>query len=85
MRIGSMVVWASTLSFLGVGAPEGYADWGQIISFSRNWIIGDFGQPFKYWYTVVFPAGALSLFVLSWNLIGDALRDVLDPRLRGAE
>jgi peptide/nickel transport system permease protein len=82
MQIGSMVVWASTLSFLGVGAPEGYADWGQIISFSRNWIISSGDNPFQYWYTMIYPAGALVLFVLSWNLVGDALRDILDPRLR---
>jgi peptide/nickel transport system permease protein len=84
MQVGSMVIWASTLSFLGVGAPEGYADWGQVISFSRNWIIGDLANPFEYWYTLLFPAGALILFVLSWNLVGDALRDILDPRLRGS-
>jgi peptide/nickel transport system permease protein len=82
MQIGSMVVWASTLSFLGVGAPEGYADWGQVISFSRNWIVASGENPFQYWYTLVYPAGALVLFVLSWNLVGDALRDILDPRLR---
>ena len=83
MQIGSMVIWASTLSFLGVGAPEGYADWGQVISFSRNWIIGSAGHPFEYWYTLFIPAGALILFVLSWNLVGDGLRDILDPRMRG--
>jgi len=83
MQVGSMVIWASTLSFLGVGAPEGYADWGQLISFSRNWIIGDFANPLKYWYTIAFPAGGIALFVLGWNLVGDAFRDVLDPRLRG--
>ena len=82
MQIGSMVVWASTLSFLGVGAPEGYADWGQVISFSRNWIVASGGNPFQYWYTLVYPAGALVFFVLSWNLVGDALRDILDPRMR---
>lgn len=85
MQIGSMVIWASTLSFLGVGAPEGYADWGQLISFSRNWITGDFASPLKYWYTIAFPGGAIVLFVLSWNLVGDALRDILDPRLRGTK
>ena len=83
MQIGSMVIWASTLSFLGVGAPEGYADWGQVISFSRNWIVASGGNPFRYWYTLIYPAGALVLFVLSWNLVGDALRDILDPKLRG--
>jgi peptide/nickel transport system permease protein len=82
MQIGTMVVTASTLSFFGLGAPEGYADWGQLISFSRNWILGPTGEPFKYWYTITIPGIAIVLFVLSWNLVGDAFRDVMDPKLR---
>ncbi len=81
MRMGSMVITASTLSFLGVGAPEGYADWGQMISFARNWILGVQGNPLNYWYTLVIPGAAITLFCLSWNLIGDAFRDILDPKL----
>ncbi|GLU28109.1 ABC transporter permease [Brucella sp. NBRC 12950] len=80
MATGSMVLSASALSFLGVGTEEGYADWGQFIAYSRNWIVGQPGNPFQYWYTLVFPGAAIFLFVLSWNLVGDALRDVLDPR-----
>ena len=80
MATGSMVLTASALSFLGVGAEEGYADWGQFIAYSRNWIIGQSGNPFQYWYTLAFPGAAIFLFVLSWNLVGDALRDMLDPR-----
>lgn len=76
MRIGTLVVTAAALSFLGLGAPQDYADWGQIISYSRNW------QGFEYWYAVFFPALAMVLFVLSWNLIGDALRDVFDPKIK---
>lgn len=76
MRIGTLVVVASGLSFLGLGAPQDYADWGQIISYSRNW------QGLEFWYTVFFPALFMVLFVLSWNLVGDALRDVFDPRLK---
>jgi len=38
------------------------------------------GNPLQYWYTLAFPGAAVFLFVLSWNLVGDALRDVLDPR-----
>ena len=80
MRVGSYVLTFAALSFLGVGTEVGYADWGQLISFARDWItnLGDF------WYIVVFPGTVLVLFVLSWNLVGDALRDVLDPRLRGS-
>jgi peptide/nickel transport system permease protein len=80
MATGSMVLSASALSFLGVGTEEGYADWGQFIAYSRNWIVGQPGNPFQFWYTLAFPGAAIFLFVLSWNLVGDALRDMLDPR-----
>lgn len=83
MNIGSMVITAAALSFLGVGAPLGYADWGQMVSFARNWIIGSPGHAGEYWYAVFFPALFIVLFVLSWNLVGDTLRDIMDPRLRG--
>jgi peptide/nickel transport system permease protein len=82
MRMGSMVITAATLSFLGVGAPQGYADWGQMISFARNWIIGTQGNPLTFWYTLIIPGTAILLFSLSWNLIGDAFRDILDPKLQ---
>jgi peptide/nickel transport system permease protein len=84
MNTGSMVLAAAALSFLGVGTEVGYADWGQLISLARNWIMGTGGNPFAYWYTLVYPGLAIFLFVLAWNLVGDALRDILDPRLRGA-
>jgi peptide/nickel transport system permease protein len=80
MDIGSYVLNFAALSFLGVGAPKGYADWGQIISFARNWI----PQLSLYWHIIVYPGAAIVLFVLSWNLIGDAFRDILDPRLHGS-
>ena len=79
MDIGGLVLSFAALSFLGVGAEMGYADWGQIISFARDWI----SSLSQYWFMVVWPGLALMLFVLSWNLIGDAVRDVLDPRMRG--
>lgn len=84
MDIGSMVLTAAALSFLGLGAELGYADWGQMISFARNWMSGVHGNPAEYWYTLVFPGIAILLFVLGWNLMGDGLRDILDPRLRGS-
>lgn len=83
MDIGSMVLTAAALSFLGLGAEVGYADWGQMISFARNWMLGTHGNPLQYWYTVIYPGAAILLFVLGWNLIGDAFRDILDPRMRG--
>ncbi|MCD6577509.1 MAG: ABC transporter permease [Anaerolineaceae bacterium] len=80
MDIGGLVLSFAALSFLGVGAEVGYADWGQIISFARDWI----STLSTYWFMVVFPGLALTLFVLAWNLIGDAVRDILDPRLRNS-
>jgi peptide/nickel transport system permease protein len=79
LGIGDVVLSFAALSFLGIGAEVGYADWGQVLSFARNWIT----SLNTYWYIIVFPGIVLVLFVMGWNLLGDALRDVLDPRLRG--
>jgi peptide/nickel transport system permease protein len=78
LDIGTNVLSFASLSFLGLGPEIGYADWGQLLSFARNWI----SDLAKFWYIVVFPGSALILFVLGWNLIGDAFRDALDPRSR---
>jgi len=80
MDIGTYVLSFAALSFIGIGVEPGYADWGQLLSFARNWI----PDLAKFWYIVVYPGVALILFVLAWTLLGDALRDVLDPRLRGS-
>lgn len=79
LGIGDVVLGFAALSFLGIGTEVGYADWGQVLSFSRNWIT----SLQKYWYIVVWPGLTLVLFVMGWNLVGDAMRDVLDPRMRG--
>jgi peptide/nickel transport system permease protein len=80
LDIGTYVLFFSSLSFLGLGAPPGYADWGQLLSFARNWI----PDLARHWHIVVFPGTALVLFVLGFNLIGDAFRDALDPKMRGS-
>lgn len=82
LSMGRIVITAAALSFLGLGAPVGYADWGQLIALSRNWIGGSAGSPFAYGHTVLVPGTAIFLFVLGWNLLGDAARDALDPRQR---
>jgi peptide/nickel transport system permease protein len=81
LDFGAIVLSFAALSFLGVGVPEGYADWGQIISFARAWIL----SLDTHWYIIVFPGLALLLYGLGWNLVGDALRDILDPQLRGKQ
>jgi len=80
--IGVTALIASSMSFIGVGAEPGYADWGQMITFSKNWLLGIEGDPLHYWYTYTFPSIAIVSFVLGWTLLGDTLRDVLDPKLR---
>jgi peptide/nickel transport system permease protein len=82
LNIGSTILTAAALSFLGLGSETGTADWGQIISLCRGWIVGTSGNRFAYWYTVFIPGFVISLFVLGWNLMGDAVRDVFDPRMR---
>jgi len=82
LDIGTIVLGAAALSFLGIGAPPGYADWGQIIALSMNWIYGSPSNPFGNWYTFVIPGLFISMFVMGWNLLGDALRDILDPTMR---
>jgi len=79
MNMGAYVLAFAALSFLGLGAQRGYADWGQMINFARNWIpsLAD------HWHIVAYPGVAIVLFVLAWNLVGDVLRDTLDPRMRG--
>ncbi len=79
LDIGTYVLSFAALSFLGVGASLGYADWGQLLSFARNWI----PSLANYWYIIVYPGLALLFYVLAWNLVGDAFRDALDPKMRG--
>lgn len=81
LDIGAVVLSAAALSFLGLGAPEGYADWGQMTQFAQNWIVGPLDNPLKYWYAVIIPGLFILFFVLGWNLLGDAFRDIFDPRL----
>jgi peptide/nickel transport system permease protein len=81
LDIGSVVLLAAALSFIGIGAPVGYADWGQVISRAENWMSGP-GDIVSYFYTFFIPGLFIALFVMGWNLLGDALRDVLDPMMR---
>ncbi len=79
LAVGDVVLSFAALSFLGIGTEVGYADWGQVLSFARNWIT----SLNTYWYIIVWPGLTLVLYVMGFNLVGDALRDVLDPRMRG--
>ena len=73
--MASAVLAEATLSFLGLGIPPPAASWGAMLNDARSHL---FDSP----HLVLFPAAAVMLAVLSFNFIGDALRDLLDPRTR---
>ena len=77
-QLGSAILVEAALSFLGVGVPEPYPSWGRMLSVSA----AEYAQ--KAPWLVLFPGIAISLSVFGSNLLGDALRDTLDPRLRGS-
>jgi peptide/nickel transport system permease protein len=78
LDFGSIVLTAAALSFLGLGSQPGTADWGRLIYDG----VGFASMGLKYWWTIVYPGFFIVLFTLGWNLLGDALRDVLDPLSR---
>ena len=75
--LGTVILAESALSFLGFGIPPPYPSWGGMLSGS--------GRSFMYRapWMALFPGAAISLAVFGFNMFGDALRDLLDPRLRG--
>jgi ABC-type dipeptide/oligopeptide/nickel transport system permease subunit len=75
--LGSAIFAEAALSFLGLGIPQPTPSWGNML----GGILADQFRP--KWWLVVFPGVTISLTVLAFNLIGDALRDYLDPKLRG--
>ena len=75
MDMGMAILGAASLGFLGLGAQPPYPEWGAMISIARTYL------PDWWWYSF-FPGIAISLTVLGFNLLGDGLRDVLDPQYR---
>jgi peptide/nickel transport system permease protein len=73
--IGATILTVAGLSFIGFGAQPPTPEWGAMISEGRSYITT------QWWLTAV-PAAAILLLVASFNLVGDGLRDILDPRLR---
>jgi ABC-type dipeptide/oligopeptide/nickel transport system permease subunit len=71
------VLAESLLSFLGIGVSPGEPSWGADLS-------SNLGRGSQYTWLVIYPGLAISIVVLSFNLLGDTLRDILDPRLRGS-
>ena len=78
ISLGWAIVVEASLSFLGVGVPPSVPTWGGMLTGATKYIET---APL----VAIFPGVAIALVVFSWNLWGDALRDVLDPRLRGTD
>jgi peptide/nickel transport system permease protein len=75
LDFGSVVLILSALSFLGLGAQAPTPEWGLMINTSRNYFM-------SAWWYIIFPGLGIVITVLAFNLLGDGLREVLDPRTR---
>ena len=76
LKVASAILIEAGLSFLGFGVQPPEPSWGNILTEGRTYI-------FDAWWLTVFPGLAILITVLSFNLMGEGLRDALDPRLRG--
>lgn len=76
MDMGMAILFAANLGFIGVGAQPPIPEWGAMISVGRNYLP-------DHWWMATFPGVAILITVLGFNLLGDGLRDVLDPQSRG--
>ncbi|NHQ60802.1 ABC transporter permease [Chlorobium sp. BLA1] len=76
LRIGSIILTEAGLSFLGLGVQPPTPSWGNIINEGRDSLL-------NYWWISTFPGVAILTTVVCFNLIGDGVRDALDPRMRG--
>lgn len=74
LDIGTAILLTAALSFLGLGAQPPTPEWGSMITTGRNFML-------EYWWYPTFPGAAIFLTALGFNLLGDGLRDLLDPRL----
>ena len=77
-HLGVAIVIEAALGFLGVGIPPPTPTWGNMLADSLN------AGLIPPWWLVLFPGAAITVTVLAFNLLGDGIRDILDPRLRGA-
>ena len=75
LQLGLIIIIEATLSFLGAGIPPPIPVWGRMMASGRDYLT-------SAWWVTTFPGIALSLVVLSFNMIGDWVREVIDPKLR---
>ena len=77
-NVAGVILSEASLSFLGLGVPESVPTWGAMLANSRNQLLSG------SWWLAVFPGLAIMFTVVSLNILGDWMRDFLDPRLRGS-
>jgi ABC-type dipeptide/oligopeptide/nickel transport system permease subunit len=77
-HLGVAIIIEAALGFLGVGIPPPTPTWGNMLADSLTSLV-------PHWWLVFFPGLAITLTVLAFNLVGDGIRDTLDPRLRGSD
>jgi peptide/nickel transport system permease protein len=86
LDLGSVALVAAGLSFIGFGVDSGYAEWGRMISDGQLWMppITSLynGVAYSAWWTWAIPGAFILVFVMGFSLLGDGLRDILDPRTR---
>jgi len=75
--VGGVVLLQATLTFVRIG---GGSIWGAMLSQARDWVIGPGGSLLTYWWVFLPPTLAVMVFGIAWNMLGDGLSDVLDPR-----
>ncbi|KUK58277.1 MAG: ABC-type dipeptide/oligopeptide/nickel transport system, permease component [Synergistales bacterium 53_16] len=75
LRMGSIILTAAGLGFLGLGAQPPTPEWGAIVSDGRSYLV-------EQWWISTFPGLFIALVVLGFNLLGDGIRDMMDPRIR---
>lgn len=85
LDLGAVALTAASLSYIGFGVPSGYAEWGRMVSDGQTWFLSTVpyqGVNYTPWWVVTFPALMILMFTMGFSLLGDGLRDILDPRSR---
>ena len=78
LDIGSAILMAATLGFIGLGAQQPSAEWGAMVAIGRNYVLD------QWWYCA-FPGAAILITAVGFNLFGDGIRDLLDPKAGGKQ
>ncbi len=75
LQVGRMIIAEATLSFLGVGVPASIPTWGGLLNDGRSYL-------YNAWWIATFPGVAIMVTVLAINIVGDTIRDILDPKIK---